>query len=406
MNKNTQGKPIRRLVGIGLLAALLLFFVYAFMPKPVPVDMATVSRGAMQVEVRDEGYTRVHDVYVVSAPVTAHLLRIEPHVGDAVEAGKTLLARLLPTDPGFLDARSRSQAEAAVRTAQAALTLARAERRKAAAQVEFAQSDARRARQMAEQDSISRADLDRAELALKTAHAALDTARASEQMRAAELENARAVLTPPGKGGTSSEEGVVRLIAPITGRILRRLQESETVVAAGTPLIELGDPADLEIVVDLLSRDAVKVKENAAVAITGWGGANALQGRVRRVEPYGFTKVSALGIEEQRVNVIIDITSERTDWQGLGHGYRVDAAIRIWQADDVLQVPTGALFRQAGDWAVFRVINDEAVLTPVTLGQNNGQVAEVLDGLSKDDTVVLHPSERIEDGIAVEPRSI
>ncbi len=409
MNAQTGKKQktlIKRLLTLGLAAALLLFFVYSFMPKPVPVDMAQVSLGPMQVTVSDEGYTRVHDVYVVSAPITAHLLRIEQHVGDEVVAGETLLARLLPTDPGFLDARSKSQAEATVRSAQAALTLAQAERRKAEAQVEFARADARRARQMAEKDSISKADLDRAELALKTANAALDTARAAEKVRMAELENARAVLITPGKGKASDEKGVVQLVSPISGRVLRLLQESENVVAAGTPLMELGDPAQMEIVVDLLSRDAVKVKANAEVKISGWGGDEALNGRVRRVEPFGFTKISALGIEEQRVNVIIDLTDPRETWADLGHGYRVDAAISIWQGEDILQVPTGALFRQAGEWAVFRVVDGEAVMTPVRLGRNNGQVAQILEGLSQQDIVVLHPSERIEEGVALEARKI
>lgn len=406
MPQTSQNKTVKRIVALALLAALLAFFVYAFMPKPVPVDMAQLQRGEMRVAVRDEGYTRVHDVYVVSAPVTGHLLRIEQHVGDAVVAGETVLARLLPTDPGFLDSRSRSQAEATVRSAQAALTLARAERRKAAAQLEFAQAEVERARRMAQQDSISRADLDRAELALKSAEAAQDTAAAAERMRAAELENARAVLISPSKGSSADSKGVVQLVAPINGRILRMLQESENVVSAGTPLVELGDPANMEIVVDLLSRDAVRVKENADVLITGWGGDNTLNGRVRRVEPYGFTKVSALGIEEQRVNIIIDLIDPREQWRSLGHGYRVDAAINLWQGKDVLQVPTGALFRSQGEWAVFRVIDHQAVYTPIRIGQNNGQMAEVVDGLSENDVVVLHPSERIEDGITLENRKL
>lgn len=406
MPRNTQNQSIKRFVTLGLLCALLAFFVYAFMPKPVEVDMARITRGDMQVAVRDEGYTRVHDVYVVSAPVTGHLLRIEQHVGDEVIAGETLLARLLPTDPGFLDSRSRSQAEANVRSAQAALTLARAESRKAAAQLDFARAEAERARRMAEKDSISKADLDRAELALKSARAAMDTARAAERMRSAEVENARAVLITPGKGNSTDDNGVVQLVAPINGRILRLLQESENVVAAGTPLIELGDPSNMEIVVDLLSRDAVRVKENAHVSITGWGGNTALHGSVRRVEPFGFTKVSALGIEEQRVNIIIDLTDPREQWQGLGHGYRVDAAISLWQGQDILQLPTGALFRSGGEWAVFRVVDDEAIKTIVRIGHNNGQTAEILDGLSEDDTVVLHPSERIADGITLKQRQI
>ena len=199
---------------------------------------------------------------------------------------------------------------------------------------------------------------------------------------------------------------MVPLVSPISGRILRILQESENVVAAGTPLLELGDPAKLEVVVDLLSRDAVRVEDGAEVHISGWGGEQPFRGRVQRVEPYGFTKISALGIEEQRVNVIVELIGAQSLWQGLGHGYRVDAEVELWRGSDVVQVATGALFRSQGQWAVFRVLDNKAVLTPVVVGQNNGRSAQVLDGLSVGETVVLHPSERIADGVALALREL
>ncbi|SDZ80898.1 efflux RND transporter periplasmic adaptor subunit [Microbulbifer marinus] len=398
-------KLIKRIVGLVLLAGLLLFFVYAFLPEPVPVDMDEVRRGPMQVSVSDEGYTRVHDVYVVSAPVTGYLLRIESEVGDVVVANKTRLADLLPLQPQFLDERSRSQAEADIRSAEAALKFAAAERRDAEAKLAFARADAKRARILAKKGHISTVELERFELALDSAEASLDTARAAERMRMGELENARAALIEPGEVEIKKDD-LVRVTSPVSGSVLRISQESERVVPAGTPLLEIGDPEQLEIVVDLLSRDAVKVDKSAPVQITSWGGDSPLHGRVRLVEPFGFTKISALGIEEQRVNVIIDFTDPQEVWSRLGHGYRVDAAIEIWRGDDVVQVPTGALFRHKREWAVFKVVDGRAVRAAVKVGHNNGQTAEILDGLVPGEKVVLHPSERIENGTALTERKI
>ncbi|WP_420426667.1 efflux RND transporter periplasmic adaptor subunit [Algiphilus sp.] len=406
MAEQHQNTKLRRRVGIGIVVVLVGFFVFAFLPDPVPVDMATLERGPMTVHVRDEGRTRVRDIYIVSAPVSGHLLRLDGQVGDKVQAGETLIARFLPNDPAFLDARSRRQAEAAVRSARAALSLAEAEKRKAEAQLEFAKAEAARAQRLSERGSYSGADLERAELALKTAKAAFETARAAAQVRAAELENAQAVLTNPGEDNTAADDdGIVEVVAPTDGRILRVLQESETVVAAGTPLVELGDPQQMEIVVDVLSRDAVRIQEGAAVAITGWGGDHALAGTVRRIEPYGFTKVSALGIEEQRVNVIIDLDAPPAQWSSLGHGFRVDADITVWHADDVLRVPTSALFRHEGDWAAYLVNEGRAQRALLSIGKNNGELAEVLGGVDAGATVVLHPSERISDGVRLTSRS-
>lgn len=402
-----RGKLTRRIIGVGLLASLLAFFVYAFLPQPVPIDMAEVTRGPMQVAVSDEGYTRVHDVYRVSAPVTGYLMRLDREVGDRVVAGETPLADLLPTHPQFLDERSRSQAEAAIRSAEAALKLAQAERRDTEAQLAFAQSDAERARALAKKGHISKVELERTELALDSAQATLDTAIAAERVRKSELENARAALIAPGRGAPkASDQDIVKVTAPVDGRVLQLLQESEKVVSAGTPLLEIGNPGQLEIVVDLLSRDAVKVDRNAPVEITSWGGDQPLNGRVRLVEPFGFTKISALGIEEQRVNVIVDFTDPRKTWSRLGHGYRVDAAIEIWRAEDVVRVPTGALFRHQNAWAVFKVVDDRAVRTDVVINHNNGRVAEVLKGLAPGDRVVLHPSERIEDRSRLKQREL
>ncbi|MEQ9009862.1 HlyD family efflux transporter periplasmic adaptor subunit [Algiphilus sp.] len=394
----------RRILPALLTLGLLGFFAYAFWPKPVPVDIGAVTRGPMALEVREDGHSRVRDVYVVSAPVSGRLVRIEGDPGDVVTAGATVLFRLRPSDPAFLDARSQRQAEAAVRSARAALALAKAEAAKANAQLRFARAEVERARQLQEKGSYSGAALERAELELATARAAEQTAVAAIEVRAAELQNAEAVLATAPADGKDADRRLIEIVAPVDGCILRLLQQSESFVQAGVPLLELGNPEEQEIVVDVLSRDAVRIAAGALVRMGGWGGAAPLMGRVRRVEPSGFTKVSALGIEEQRVNVVIDVTSPRSLWRSMGHGFRVDAAITVWQAEDVVRVPTSALFRHEGDWAVFAVEDGRARRTPLTIGKNNGEMAEVRAGIAAGARVVLHPSERIDDGIALTRR--
>jgi HlyD family secretion protein len=394
----------RTIAGTAAALAVAVTLVYAFWPRPVPVDMATVERGDLTVHIDAEGETRVRDVYVVSAPIAGRMLRIERKAGDVVTAGKTLLARIQPSAPTFLDARSRRQAEAEVKAAEAAMLLARAERDRAAAELDYADAELERARALSSRGNISASNLDRAEMEVKTRRAALATAGAQLEVRRFELETARAALIEPAARLDEIGTCCVDLPAPIDGSVLRILTESEGVVQAGTPLVEIGDPRDLEIVVDLLSSDAVKVAPGAAVLIGGWGGGQDLKGTVRRVEPFGFTKTSALGIDEQRVNVIIDFDGDPEQRAKLGHGFRVDTRIEIWRGEGLLTLPVSALFREGDTWAVFAVRDARAVLTPVDIGQRNGRRAEVLNGLQAGDRVILHPSDRIDDGIAVEAR--
>lgn len=400
---------------VGVLASLLW-------PQPVPVDLAAVGRGPLRVTVDGEGKTRVKDVFVVSAPLTGRVLRITGRVGDKVVAGETVLAIIQPSDPGFLDLRATAQAEARVRAAEASRALAEAEQRRAEAELDFARADLERTRTLAERGAAPGRSLERAELEVKTREAALATAEATLRVRDFELETARAALINPadfamqwdGNGnGTCSESGnghgngeaasCVRLRAPISGRILKVLQESESVVPIGTPLLELGDPGSLEIVVDLLSTDAVKVAEEAEVTIEEWGGA-ALRSRVRRVEPYGYTKISALGIEEQRVNVIADFVDPPEAWRRLGHGYRVEARIVVWEGAEVLKLPLGALFRDGDDWAVFVYSEGRAQLRRVGIGRTTSSEAHVAAGLEEGERVVLHPSDRVKAGTRIIPR--
>lgn len=391
------------LVGI----ALAVVLGYLFRPQPVAVDLATVEQTPMRVTIDEEGETRVREVYVVSSPLSGRIDRIEVHAGDAVMAGVTVLATLQETEPTFLDLRSRRRAEAALAAAEAAHSLAAAERKRVLAELEYARAEWDRATALAERGTISQATLDRARLELSSREAALASADAAQAMRQSQLDIARAELIDPAAGGFDQPAGsgcCVPVMAPVDGHVLRVLRESEGVVASGEPLVEIGDPHDLEIVADLLSADAVKVAEGADVLIEDWGGGRSLTGRVRRVEPYGFTKVSALGIEEQRVNVLIDIVAPAEDWRALGHGFRVETRIVVWSADVVLRLPAGALFRQGDTWAVYVAAEGRAQRREVELGHFDDRGAEVLSGIGDGEQVVLHPSDRVGDGTRISQR--
>jgi HlyD family secretion protein len=397
----------RRIIWYVFLAAVLAaILVYAFRPQPVPVDLAVIERGELTVTIDGDGQTRVREAYVVSAPLSGRVLRIERHVGDEVVANETLLATIEPGDPTFLDRRAQAQAQAAAKAAEAGFALAEAERARALAELDFARSELKRAEQLAMRGIVSERDLDRAKLQVRTANATVATTKANIEMRRFELETAQAALIQPGEDAGQGEghSCCVEVYSPVDGRILRVIHESEGVVAAGTWLVELGDPADLEVVVDLLSGDAVRVREGAEVTIEDWGGVT-LTGRVRRVEPYAFTKISALGIEEQRVNVIVDFTGPANEWLGLGHGYRVDAHILDWRGEDVLKLPLGALFRDGESWAVFVAEDGVAQLRHIEIDHGNGREAEVLGGLEAGATVILHPGDRISDGVRIVSRS-
>ena len=396
----------RRIVLWGLLLAVLAAgLLYAFRPQPVPVDFATVERGPLVVTVDEEGETRVRDVFVLSAPIAGRARRIESEVGDAVVAGETVVVEIEPIDPAFLDVRSEAQAQAAVRTAEAARVLASAELERAQAELAFAEAELKRARRLIGRGTISQRRLDEDERAFKTAKANLATAQAALDMRKAELERARAeLLSPLETRGQTAGCPCVAVTAPVSGRVLRVHHESEGVVAPGEPLIEIGDPRDLEIVADLLSSDAVKVEAGQRVLIEDWGGGEVLNGRVERVEPYGFTKVSALGIEEQRVNVIIDFADPPERWQRLGHGYRVEARIVLWEGEAVLKVPLNALFREGETWAVFIETEGRAEKRVVEPGRQNGLESEILGGLDAGQRIVLHPSDRVVAGVRLTAR--
>ncbi|MCC5994865.1 MAG: HlyD family efflux transporter periplasmic adaptor subunit [Oceanicaulis sp.] len=379
---------------------LVLAFAWAIAPRPVPADFGVAHTATLSVTVSAEGHAQVRDVYTVSAPTAGRLMRVEKKAGDPVEAGETL-AILLPVDPVLLDARSRSEAQAALQSADALLGFARAELQRAEAEAEYARTELQRFETLAESGTVSQGALDRARLQSRSAQAALQTTRANVRARQAEREAAAARLAPPD---ANLENGLVRLTSPITGRVLSVDQTSETVLAPGQPVLELGDPVDLQIIAEVRSEDAVRIRENAPARITAWGGEADLRAEVRRVEPFGARRISALGVEERRVNVILDILEPWDDWSALGHGYRVRAAIEVWRGEDVLTAPVAALFRHEGGWAVFAVEEGRARLRAVETGPHDGRTAHIVSGLAPGQRVVLYPSDRISDGVRVRAR--
>ncbi len=394
-------KPWAWPIGLGLL--LLAGLVFALWPRAIAVDIATLAEGPMAVTIEDDGVTRVKEVYLLSAPISGKMLRIEPRAGDFIEAQKTVIATIEPADPAFLDARAERELEFTVSAAKAARETAAANARGREADLKLARQERERVQQLFAKNVVAKARVDAATASVDALEAAVATARAALRQREFEVKTAEAALIVPTDAAKpkSARRCCFAIRAPITGQILRVIQENETVIQAGQPLVEVGDPSDLEIVVDLLSTDAVKVSDGDAVLITRWGGEGALNARVRRVEPFGFMKISSLGIEEQRVNVIIDLTDPHDRWRRLGHGYQIDAAIVRWQSDKALQVPIGALFRQGADWAVFRVDGGRARVTKVKVGHMNDRTAQILEGLKPGDQVVSHPGERVADGAAV-----
>jgi len=387
------------LAGLALVAALL---AVGFWPSAASVDLAPVTRGPLRVTVDEEGETRVRDRFVVSAPVAGRALRVELEPGDIVRRGETVVATFLPAAAVPLDARSRAEAEAAVAAARAALGSTRAERERAQAALTLARSELVRHRELAAQRIVSRQALEAKETEARAAEEALRAAEFAVASATHQGEMAGARLLPAGATG-SARPFAIR--SPIDGVVLKRLRESEAVVPAGEPLLELGDPRRLEIVSDLLSTDAVKVRPGAPVLLEQWGGDHPIRARVRRVEPSGFVKVSALGVEEQRVNVVMDFEDPLGAWSALGDGYRVEVRIVVWEGDAVLKVPTSSLFRRGDDWAVFAVSGGRTEMRLVEVGRRNGAFAEVVSGLREGEPVVLHPSDSLRDGSRVMARA-
>lgn len=395
-------------LGLGL--AGVAWFAW---PQPIAVDLAIVTKGPMEVTVDDEAKTNVRHIYTVYAPVAGKVLRISHpsgnhevsrHVGDGVIANETVVAVMQPAPSSFIGARTRRELQAAAAAADAAITLAEAEIRRIEAALEFAHSELGRTEALARTNAVSIRTLERSRLDFQTNEAALASAKAQLDVRRGERAGIAArLLGPTSTTPQLNPHCCVQIRSPATGRILKIIQDSEASVQPGAPLMNIGDPLDLEVIADLLSSDVVRIKVGAPVRIDGWGGP-PLQGRVTRVDPAGFLKVSALGIEEQRVRTTIDLVDPPAAWSLLGHDYRVIVHVTVWSADDAVTVPVGALFRAGDNWAVFAVADGRARTTLVRIGHRNNRVAEVLSGVSVGDRVILHASDRIKDGIRVAER--
>lgn len=394
----------RRHLGLTLLTLFIAaLLVYGFWPQPRPVEVAAVTRAPLQVTVDEEGKTRVIDRYVVSAPVTGYALRIDLHVGDELQQGQVLLL-LEPLRASVLDARARAQAQANVGAAEASVRAAEQAVRAASVAAQLADTELRRIRDLRRKELVPQAELDRAATRADSAHIARRSSEFSRDVAHHELEVARTALQysaaqPPGQPAEQ-----VRITTPVNGRVLKIYHESEGVVGAGEALLEIGNPAALEVEVEVLSADAVRIMPGMRVLFERWGGDGVLEGRVRLIEPAGFTKISALGVEEQRVRVIADLTTEAQRWVRLGDGYRVEARFILWSEDKVLQVPASALFRYQGGWAVFVMDGDRAWRRGVAIGERNGLAAQVMKGIDAGVEVITHPDDTIDDGVRVERR--
>jgi HlyD family secretion protein len=394
----------RRLVTAAVVLAVVALLVWAFQPAPVPVEIATVTPGPLEVTLDEEGETRVRDRFVVSAPVTGRVRRIELEPGDPVQANRTLLATFQPVAPALLDARTRAEVTARVQAADAALDRARAVAEQARAELAEAERSLRRTRALVQGGASSPHDLELAETAATTRREAAEAAAAAVRAAEAERRAVRAQLMPADRSAPASGPAIP-LRSPIDGVVLRRIHESEAVVPQGEPLLEVGDVSQIEIVADYLSADAVRIRPGQRVIVERWGGGDALGGRVRRVEPSGFTKISALGVEEQRVNVIIDLDAAHEARALLGDRYRVEVRVVVSSADRVLRVPVSALVRQGQAWSVFAVEDGRTVSRTVSIGARNDAFAEVRSGLAEGAAVVAFPGDRVADGVAVSART-
>jgi len=395
---------LRQHPAIAVTAALITaLLIWGFWPQAVVVEAMAVIRAPMSVTIEEEGRTRVIDRYIVSAPVDGVACRVQLDVGDPVEQGQLLLG-ISPLESQVLDPRSRARAEALVASAESALQAAREQAQAALARHEFATNDLQRLRPLAEKNLLSQESFDKAKTEARTAAAAMRSADFSVEVASYDLEAARTTLQYSAATRSDLPVETVPVHSPIDGRILKIHHECRGPVGTGEALFEVGDPAALEVEVDVLSADAVKIKSGMDVLFERWGGEQALQGRVRNIEPIGFTKFSALGVEEQRVLVISDFTSPAERWQRLGDGYRVEAKFVLWQETEVLQVPASSLFRYKKGWALFVIEDERAIRREVDVGQRNGLTAQILAGIEDGEMVINHPSDAVEDGRSVMQR--
>lgn len=400
---NVVGKRV--LLWGSMAAVVVALLVLAFRPGTLAVEVLTVAPGPFRVTVEAEGMTRVRDVFTISAPVAGHVLRNPLEVGDELVAGETVVATIEPSDSAFLDPRAQAESQHELEAAQAELDLAEAELARAEAELAFTAAELKRAEELFARGSVPQRFVDEARRGYRTADAAVAAAHAASDVREHQVMRARArLIAPVSRPGGREDCDCIDIKAPVDGRVLRVFAKSEAVVQAGAPLLEIGDPVELEIVADFLSADAVRIEPGQRAEIGGWGGEGVLAARVRRVEPFGFTKISALGIEEQRVNVVLDLIAAPDQWRALGHGYRVIVRVIGWESDSALAVPVTALFRRDGVWRLFVDDGGIARLREVEVGHRAGLRVQIAGGLAAGDVVLVNPPEVLEDGARIAPR--
>jgi HlyD family secretion protein len=392
---------VRHVLAAAAVLAVLALTALAVRPRPVPVDATEVTRGSLVVAIEETGVTRVKDRYLVSAPVAGIVSRQLREPGDAVKEGE-VLAEVAPVLAPLLDERTRSEAQATLSAALSALGQAQAQEERARAAKELATAEHVRAKALAQGGSLPQQSLERAAFDSRMRGEELSSAVFAVKVASEQVRVARATLAGEGRGAAKDRH--IDVLAPVSGRVLRVLQKSAGVLQAGAPLLEVGDPEALELVVDLLTTDAVQVQPGTPVTVQGWGGDRPLAAVVRRIEPSAFTKLSALGVEEQRVNVIAVFTDPRKAWAALGDAFRIEARLVLWQGEGVARIPQGAAFRHGDGWAAFRIDSGKAHMVPVRIGHRGESEVEVLEGLAPGALVAVHPGDRVKEGARVEAR--
>jgi HlyD family secretion protein len=418
---------MRSLFWTAVAVAVVVAGVVYSLPSPLEVQVAVVAISDLQVTVNEDGKTRIRESYVVSTPVAGRLQRIELKPGDTVIKNETLIGVMEPSNPDLLDARSMAQTQARLKAAEAAISRAKTRVERSKNSLDFSESEFGRAKRLFDAKSISQSEFERSQADYRSFSDEYRSAQFDLDIATFERDQAQAALMQykqdPAEGApadttaknlestdesetkAANVDATFEIHSPISGKVLRVFQESATVISAGARLMEIGDPADLEVVIDVLSSDAVKIQPGQKVAFEQWGGDAPLNGIVRLVEPAAFQKVSALGVEEQRVNILIDFAESNTAVATLGDGFRVEARIVIWEGRQLVTVPTSAIFRIGDQWTVFRMIDGIARTTPVEIGKRNDLFAEVLSGLKPGDTVIVHPSDLLVEGKKVKPKT-
>ena len=394
----------RRYLPLASVAALVLAIVAGLRPRPVEVETATVTTGPLDVTVLEEGKTRIRHRYVISPPISGYLNRIPLRAGDRIEAGKTVLATIQAQPASFLDPRSRAEAEARAKGTEATKQRAESELERIQASLDLAQKEKVRAAGLVAKGAISTKEWDAAETQVSMLTRELHSAEFAIRVAEFERAQAQAALAQAQMPASETSEPLT-LVAPVSGYVLNVYEESARTILAGGPIMEVGDPTDLEAEIELLSSDAVGVQPGAQVSIEQWGGDAPLRGKVTVIEPGGYTKISALGVEEQRVKVRVEFTDPIPATHPLGDRFRVEARILTWHGPNVLQVPTGALFRRGNDWMTFVLAGGKARLTKVEIAHTNGIAAEVRAGLDQGQAVILHPPDGVADGASVKARA-